>query len=113
MNREQYEKHDIKIRPIVLFVVLLLIIIAIIQFIAYFLDTKYARHEHFKQKDLEKAVHSLPSPKLQNNPNDDFVTYLEQEKAYLNSFGEVDGENRVRVPINMAIREYIEGGGSD
>ncbi|MFO0984802.1 MAG: hypothetical protein U1E76_24260 [Planctomycetota bacterium] len=107
----EHEHSDVKLKPIVVFGVVLTFVSVIACVVVKYL------HDLFEQQAarLDEPVHPLaegreipPSPRLQRTPGADWNARLEAEQQWLRGYGWVDQSQQIaRIPIERAIELLV------
>lgn len=112
--KKTYELQDVGARPVIVFLVLMLIFLAMIHYIIYGMIKHYVHQRPFSaspQVELARGRPAPPPPRLQTNPVADLERMLSEQKFYLNSYGWVDRRaGIVHIPIEQAIDEVAAHG---
>jgi hypothetical protein len=117
-----YETRDVKVRPLVQFIVGLTIVAAVTYLVVFGLLRMWTagadRQDALVQPATAVAAPAKPGeerlppePRIQANPAADLKTLVEEERAILTTYGWVDRQAGVaRVPIEVAMQRVLEQG---
>ena len=102
-----YETRDISFGAIAGWIIVLLILVAVSQFVAFGVHRHFIRARAQEVTDLSPLAQMRrlpPEPRLQVSPSVDLLRMREKEGAVLNSYGWVDSQaGVVRIPIDRAM----------
>lgn len=116
MSNTDYEKTDVRIRPI-LWATGMLVVSAVIVLVLM-----WVMFDHYRELDasrdarrslVETAEEVPPEPRLETDPTADFEEYARRQRELLNSYGWVlRADGRVRIPIERAMELVVEREGT-